>query len=84
MTATRHRSHPLASLVVGTGHYVPQRVRDNGEVARASGTDCAWIVARTGIRERRIASGSENAGTLAYEAARLALEDAGVDAGGST
>jgi 3-oxoacyl-[acyl-carrier-protein] synthase-3 len=47
-----------------------------------SSTDCAWIVARTGIRERRIASASENAGTLAYEAARLALDDAGVDAGG--
>jgi 3-oxoacyl-[acyl-carrier-protein] synthase III len=75
------RSQPYGSVVVGTGHCVPQRVRGNDEVARESGTDDAWIVARTGIRERRVVSGSENGGTLAYEASRLALADAGLDAG---
>jgi 3-oxoacyl-[acyl-carrier-protein] synthase-3 len=66
--------------VVGTGHYVPQRVRSNEDVARLSGTDNAWITARTGIRERRVAEESENSGTMAYEASWRALADAGVSA----
>lgn len=66
--------------VAGTGHYVPEQVLDNEEVARRSGTDAAWILSRTGIRERRVASGSENAGTLAFEAARRALLDARLQA----
>jgi 3-oxoacyl-[acyl-carrier-protein] synthase-3 len=69
------------AVVIGTGHYAPEQVRSNDEVAKECGTDEAWIVARTGIRERRIAGGAENAGTLAYEASRLALADAGIDAG---
>jgi 3-oxoacyl-[acyl-carrier-protein] synthase-3 len=56
-------------------------VRGNDEVARECGTDADWIVARTGIRERRVVSDAENAGTLAYAASRLALADAGIDAG---
>jgi 3-oxoacyl-[acyl-carrier-protein] synthase-3 len=68
-------------VVVGTGHCVPDKVRDNEQVARETGTDSTWIVARTGIHERRVVSCSENAGTLAYEASRRALADAGIDAG---
>jgi 3-oxoacyl-[acyl-carrier-protein] synthase-3 len=67
-------------VVVGTGHYVPRRVRSNDDVARMSGTDNAWITARTGIRERRVAEESENSGTMAYEAAWRALADAGLAA----
>jgi 3-oxoacyl-[acyl-carrier-protein] synthase-3 len=66
--------------VVGSGHYVPLRVRSNEDVARLAGTDNAWITARTGIRERRVAEPSENSGTMAYEAAWRALADAGVAA----
>jgi 3-oxoacyl-[acyl-carrier-protein] synthase-3 len=77
----RHSSPAFGAVVVGTGLYVPQRVRDNHEVARQTGTDADWIIARTGIRQRRVAGAAENAGTLAYEASRRALADAGVDAG---
>jgi 3-oxoacyl-[acyl-carrier-protein] synthase-3 len=55
-------------------------VRSNEDVARLSGTDNAWITARTGIRERRVAEESENSGTMAYEASWRALADAGVAA----
>jgi 3-oxoacyl-[acyl-carrier-protein] synthase-3 len=55
-------------------------VRSNEEVARTSGTDDAWITARTGIRERRVVEESENSGTMAYEAAWRALADAGLAA----
>ena len=61
-------------MVVGTGHYVPQRVRSNEDVARLAGTDNEWITARTGIRERRVAEESENSGTMAYEAAPAEIQ----------
>src|SRR5271166_4876791 len=68
------------SVLLGTGHYVPRQVRSNDDVARMSGTDEAWITARTGIRERRVADESENSGTMAHEAAWRALADAGLAA----
>jgi 3-oxoacyl-[acyl-carrier-protein] synthase-3 len=80
VASPRTKEQRVGAVVIGTGHYAPLQVRGNDEVARACGTDDAWITARTGIRERRIASGTENAGTLAYEASRLALSDAGIDA----
>ncbi len=80
MTQPRGCSARFGSAVVGTGHYVPQRVRSNDDVARLAGTDDAWITARTGIRERRVAEESENSGTMAYEASWRALADAGVSA----
>jgi 3-oxoacyl-[acyl-carrier-protein] synthase-3 len=55
-------------------------VRSNDDVARMSGTNEAWITARTGIRERRVADEAENSGTMAYEAAWRALAEAGLDA----
>jgi 3-oxoacyl-[acyl-carrier-protein] synthase-3 len=39
-------------------------------------TSDEWIVARTGVRERRIAADWENSGTMALEAARRALANA--------
>lgn len=68
------------AVVSGTGHYVPEHVRSNDDVARMSGTNDAWITARTGIRERRVAAGSESSGTMAYEASWRALADAGLAA----
>jgi 3-oxoacyl-[acyl-carrier-protein] synthase-3 len=62
--------------VIGTGHYVPERVRSNDDVARMSGTDQDWITSRTGIRERRVAEEFENSGTLAHQASLAALADA--------
>jgi 3-oxoacyl-[acyl-carrier-protein] synthase-3 len=54
-------------------------VRSNDDVARMSGTDTDWITARTGIHERRVAEEAENSGTMAYEASRRALADAGLE-----
>jgi 3-oxoacyl-[acyl-carrier-protein] synthase-3 len=68
----------FGSVIIGTGHYVPRQVRSNDDVARMSGTDEAWITARTGIHERRVAEDAENSGTMAFEAAWRALADAGM------
>jgi 3-oxoacyl-[acyl-carrier-protein] synthase-3 len=68
------------SRIVGTGHYVPSRVLSNHDLERMVDTSDAWIVERTGIRERRIAAQGEASSDMAAEAARRALEMAGVQA----
>src|SRR5262249_1583391 len=64
----------------GAGHFVPQRVLSNDDLSHLCDTNDAWITSRTGIKERRIVSDTENSGTMAFEASRRALADAGIDA----
>jgi 3-oxoacyl-[acyl-carrier-protein] synthase-3 len=61
---------------VGCGHYLPERVMDNAEFARTLDTSDEWIVARTGIRSRRLAAEGEKTSDLAIAAARDALQGA--------
>lgn len=68
------------SRIVGVGRYVPERVLTNDDLSAFVDTSDEWIVERTGIRERRVASETETTSTLAAEAARRALASAGVDA----
>ena len=65
--------------IIGVGRYVPERVMTNDELARMVDTNDAWIVERTGIRERRIAADTETSSSMAIEAARRALASARVD-----
>lgn len=65
--------------IVGVGRYVPERVMTNDDLTAFVETSDEWIVERTGIRERRIASETETTSTLAIQAARRALASAGVD-----
>lgn len=67
----------MPSIITGTGHYVPERVVTNEELAPRLGTTAEWIEERTGIRERRFLAGNESASTMGEQAARAALEDAG-------
>jgi 3-oxoacyl-[acyl-carrier-protein] synthase III len=66
---------------IGTGSYVPPRVLTNADLEKLVDTSDEWIVTRTGISERHIASDEEATSDLAYHAATAALESAGVDAG---
>ena len=68
------------SVVSGTGSALPKRMVTNAELASTVDTSDEWIVERTGIRARYIASDGETTGSLATEAARRALEAAGLDA----
>src|SRR5688500_4431185 len=68
------------SRILGTGHYVPSRILSNRDLERMVDTSDAWIVERTGIRERRIAAEGEASSDMAAEAARRALEAAGIQA----
>jgi 3-oxoacyl-[acyl-carrier-protein] synthase-3 len=64
--------------ITGLGTCVPARVLTNDDLAGLVDTTDEWIVERTGIRERRIASAEEALSDLALPAAREALSDAGV------
>src|SRR5207237_1316694 len=64
--------------ITGLGCYVPERVLTNDELAQMVDTSDEWIVERTGIRERRIASDEQAMSDIALPAARAALEQAGL------
>lgn len=70
--------HPVG--IIGTGKYVPERILTNQELERMVETNDEWIVTRTGIRERRLAAETEATSDLAYEAAKRALDAAGLTA----
>ena len=70
----------LRSVVLGCGSYLPRQILTNAELASRIDTSDEWIVQRTGIKQRHIAAEGEFTSHLAINAARAALEHAGVDA----
>lgn len=64
--------------IVGMGSYLPEKVLTNADLEKMVDTSDEWIVTRTGIKERRIASDDQATSDLGIEAGRLALEDAGL------
>ena len=68
----------LRSTVRGVGACLPPRVIANAEMATIVDTTDDWIVQRTGIRQRYVASDGETTSTLATRAAEAALADAGL------
>jgi 3-oxoacyl-[acyl-carrier-protein] synthase-3 len=74
---TSVRPVPVATIA-GTGRYVPSRRLTNAELEKTMDTSDEWIVERTGIRERRVAGPAEATASMAVEAARVALADAGM------
>ncbi len=69
------------AAVVGVGRALPQRIVGNDEIAAALGVDEEWIARRTGTRDRHVAGPKDRLDEFASDAARAALEDAGIDAG---
>ena len=69
---------PVISKIAGCGSYLPARVMTNDELATKLDTSDAWIVERTGIRQRHIAAEGEFTSDLAFKAAERALADAGL------
>ena len=70
----------IRSVITGTGSALPRNCVTNADLAEKVDTSDEWIVERTGIRQRYIAEEGETTSTLATDAARKALEAAGVDA----
>lgn len=72
----------INAIITGVGHYVPERVVTNHDLAKVMDTNDEWIQERTGIVERRhIEPGSKISSTdLGVKAAEIALKDAGITA----
>jgi 3-oxoacyl-[acyl-carrier-protein] synthase III len=70
----------IRSVFKGAGSALPVRAVSNEELAKTVDTSDEWIRERTGICNRHIAGEGETTGTLATEAARAALADAGIAA----
>jgi 3-oxoacyl-[acyl-carrier-protein] synthase-3 len=66
------------SRILGTGSYLPARILTNADLEKLVETNDQWIVERTGIRERHIAAEGEFTSDLAIQAARAALDVAGL------
>ena len=66
------------AILKGTGSALPRTRVSNAELAERVDTSDEWIVERTGIRFRHIAEPDETTATLGADAARQALEAAGL------
>ena len=65
--------------IAGVGYCVPKTVVTNDDLTKLYETSDEWIYTRTGIKERRLVSGNEDAIDLGAEAARKAIEKSGMD-----
>ena len=64
--------------VVGIGRYLPQKIVTNLDLEKVMDTSDEWIRTRTGIEERRIAADDVDTSDMAFEAAKKAIENAGI------
>lgn len=68
------------SCILGTGHYLPERVVTNFDLMKVMDTSNEFLIERTGIAERRYANPEMGTSDLALLACRAALDDAGLEA----
>ncbi len=71
---------PIRSIIEGAGAYLPERIVTNADLATRVETSDAWIVERTGIRQRHLAGPHETAAFMGTRAAAAALAHAGAKA----
>ncbi len=65
--------------IAGVGYSVPETVITNDDLTKLYDTSDEWIYSRTGIKERRMVSGNQDAVDLGYEAAKKAIANSGID-----
>ena len=62
--------------IAGVGYSLPETIITNDDLTKLYDTSDEWIYTRTGIKERRVVSGEQNAIDLGFEAAKKALDKA--------
>jgi len=67
----------LPLKIIGLGRYLPSRIVQSSELERAWALPAGWVERRNGVRERRWVT-AETASFMAAEAAREALDEAGL------
>lgn len=70
----------LRAVIKGTGSALPTRIVTNAELAAQVDTSDEWITERTGIKARHVAGPDETTASLGTDAARRALDAAGMTA----
>lgn len=65
--------------IAGVGYSVPETIITNDDLTKLYDTSDEWIYTRTGIKERRVVSGEENAIDLGYKAALNAIKNSKID-----
>jgi 3-oxoacyl-[acyl-carrier-protein] synthase-3 len=73
-----HDQHALTARIAGLGTFLPDTILTNKDFERMVDTSDEWIMSRTGIRERHVVGPEESVATLAIEAGKRAMADAGV------
>jgi 3-oxoacyl-[acyl-carrier-protein] synthase-3 len=68
----------MRACISGWGTAVPEQRVTNADLEERVDTTDAWIVERTGIRERRVAGPSDSTGSMAIEAGTAAIKHAGI------
>lgn len=68
----------MGTVITGTGVFLPETVVTNTELMSVMDIDVDWVVSRTGVEERRIASRGVATSDLAVAAGLAALDDAGL------
>jgi 3-oxoacyl-[acyl-carrier-protein] synthase III len=68
------------SRIAGTGSYLPEKILTNADLEHMVETTDEWIFTRTGIRERHIVAENQLTSDLALNAAKNAIESAGIQA----
>ncbi len=63
----------MASKIIGTGGYLPEKIVSNFDLEKSTDTTDEWIRSRTGITQRHIAANDEFTSHLGYKAALEAL-----------
>ncbi|AKL95514.1 3-oxoacyl-[acyl-carrier-protein] synthase 3 [Clostridium aceticum] len=66
--------------ITGIGSYLPEKIVTNSDIEKMVETSDEWIVARTGIKQRRVVDESTATSDVATKAAEKAIKDAGIDA----
>ena len=68
-----------SAIIKGMGYYVPDNVVTNEDLSKIMETTDEWITERTGIKERRWINNGESTSSMALEASKNAIADAGID-----
>lgn len=68
----------IKARITGTGSYLPERILTNQDLEKMVETSDEWIVTRTGMKERRLARSDEFPSDMGAQAAKKALENAGL------
>lgn len=71
----------IYSRIAGTGRYLPERIMTNFDLEKMVDTSDEWIRTRTGVERRHIASEEQSTSDLCVDAAKIAMEEAGVEPG---